>query len=186
MRKDKHLVNIAMFAAIIAAMGLIPRIDLPLAGGIPITAQSMGIMLAGVMLGARNGFLSVLLFLFVLALGAPLLSGGRGGIGVFSSPTVGFLVGFPVAAFVTGIMMRPFPKAGIFPRALLSSIVGGITVLYLFGGTGMMMMTKLDLAATLKILIVFIPGDILKAILVAAIAKTVQKSLPDYFTKSKK
>ncbi len=73
---EKHLTRIALFAALIAALGLLPK--LTLTSGIPITAQSMGIMLAGTILGARNGALSVLLFLFLVALGLPLLAGGRG------------------------------------------------------------------------------------------------------------
>lgn len=59
----RDLVRIALFAAIIGALGLLPKFDLPVAGGVPITAQSMGAMLAGVFLGPRKGALAVLLFL---------------------------------------------------------------------------------------------------------------------------
>ena len=76
----RDLVRIALFAAVIGALGLLPKFDLPLAGGVPITAQSLGVMLAGIFLGPRNGALAVLLFLFVVALGVPLLAGGRGGL----------------------------------------------------------------------------------------------------------
>lgn len=81
MSQDKSLVQIALYAALIAAMGLIPPI--PFVTGIPITVQTLGVMLAGVMLGPWRGALSMALFIFVVALGAPLLSGGRGGLGVF-------------------------------------------------------------------------------------------------------
>jgi len=57
---ERNLVFIALFAALIAALGLIPKIDL--AFGVPITAQSLGIMLAGTVLGAKRGLLAVLLF----------------------------------------------------------------------------------------------------------------------------
>jgi len=79
----QDLVRISLFAALIAVLGLIPKLDLPFTAGVPITAQTLGVMLAGLILGARNGALAVLLFLFVVALGAPVLSGGRGGLGVF-------------------------------------------------------------------------------------------------------
>ncbi len=104
------LVRICLFAAIIAVLGLLPAI--PLAGGVPITAQTLGVMLAGVILGGRQGALAVLLFLFVVALGAPLLAGGRGGLGVFFGPSVGFLIGWIPAAYVRGALMdrlRPLP-----------------------------------------------------------------------------
>ena len=88
---ERSLAHIALFAALIAVLGLVPKIDL--AAGVPITAQSLGIMLCGTVLGARRGALAVLLFLGLVALGLPLLAGGRGGLGVFASPTVGFLIG---------------------------------------------------------------------------------------------
>ncbi|TMV86523.1 biotin transporter BioY, partial [Thioclava sp. BHET1] len=64
---ERTLTRIALFAALIAALGLLPR--LTLGSGIPLTAQSLGIMLAGTVLGARNGALAVLLFLLMVALG---------------------------------------------------------------------------------------------------------------------
>ena len=77
----RSMAQVSLFAALMAVMGLIPKIDLPL--GVPITIQSLGVMLAGVMLGPWRGLQSMLLFLAAVAVGLPLLSGGRGGIGVF-------------------------------------------------------------------------------------------------------
>ena len=72
---ERSLTHIALFAALIAVLGLVPKIDL--AAGVPITAQSLGIMLCGTVLGAKRGALAVLLFLALVAAGLPLLSGGR-------------------------------------------------------------------------------------------------------------
>ena len=83
---EKDLARIALFAALIAILGTIPAITLGF--GVPITAQSLGVMLAGAVLGSRNGGLAVLLLVFGVALGLPLLSGGRGGLWVFASPPV--------------------------------------------------------------------------------------------------
>ena len=77
---EKSLTHIALFAALIAALGLVPKLDLM--SGVPISAQSLGIMLCGTVLGARKGALAVLLFLGLVAIGLPLLAGGRGGLGV--------------------------------------------------------------------------------------------------------
>ena len=101
---ERNLTHIALFAALIAVLGLVPKIDL--VSGVPITAQSLGVMLCGTVLGARRGALAVLLFLGLVAAGLPLLAGGRGGLGVFASPTVGYLVGFPLAAFVAGLVVE--------------------------------------------------------------------------------
>lgn len=59
---EKNNVMIALFLAIIAALGLLPKITLT--SGIPIKAQSMGIMLCGTVFGSKRGGLAVLLFIF--------------------------------------------------------------------------------------------------------------------------
>ena len=74
--------------------------------GVPITAQSLGIMLCGTVLGARRGALAVLLFLLVAALACPFSAAAAAGIGVFVGPSVGFLIGFPIAAFVAGLVVE--------------------------------------------------------------------------------
>ena len=70
--ESRAIVRIALLAAVIAALGMVPSIVLPIAVGVPITAQTLGVMLAGIILGPRHGALAVLLFLFVVLLGAPL------------------------------------------------------------------------------------------------------------------
>ena len=82
--KTKDLAYIALFAAITAVLGLVPAIQV---GPVPITAQTLGVMLAGAILGARRGFLSQLLFLVLVAIGLPLLASGAGGLAVFAGPT---------------------------------------------------------------------------------------------------
>lgn len=68
---EKNIVLISLFSAFIAVLGLAPKVMI--ASGVPITAQSMGIMLCGTVLGAKRGALAVLLFLALCALGLPLL-----------------------------------------------------------------------------------------------------------------
>ncbi len=175
---DKILVQIALYAAIIAVLGILPKFNIPMAGGVPITAQSMGIMLAGVMLGPVRGALAVCLFLFVVAIGAPLLAGGRGGPGVFFGPSVGFLIGFPIAAFVSGMVMRWMRNTSVFWAALCASFVGGILVLYALGIPGIAIVAKLDLITAIKAVVIFMPGDFIKVVITALIAQTVAKGFP--------
>ena len=101
---SRSLSYIALFAALMAVFGLIPKIDLPF--GVPITLQSLGVMLAGCLLGPRRGFLAIALFLLAVALGLPLLPGGRGGLSVFVAPAGGFLFGWMFGAFACGLLMR--------------------------------------------------------------------------------
>ena len=122
---ERNITHIALFAALIAVLGLVPKIDL--ISGVPITAQSLGIMLCGTVLGARRGALAVLLFLGLVAAGLPLLSGGRGGLGVFAGPSVGYLVGFPIAAFVAGLVVERW-KVSIGIASFAGAVLGGMTI----------------------------------------------------------
>lgn len=175
---EKTVARIALFAALIAALGLVPQIVIPFAGGVPITAQTLGVMLAGLILGPWRGALAVLVFIAVVALGAPLLAGGRGGLGVFAGPTVGFLVGWPVAAVVIGLLYRATRERGAFVAGVVACVVGGIAVLYLFGVVGLALVTDLDLWAALLAVLIFIPGDILKAVIASFIAREVARARP--------
>ncbi|WP_121062593.1 biotin transporter BioY [Chachezhania antarctica] len=173
---ERDLTRIALFAALIAVLGLMPR--LTLASGIPLTAQSMGIMLAGTILGARNGALAVLLFLGLVALGLPLLAGGRGGLGVFAGPTLGYLIGFPLGAFVTGLIASRFEHRMAFVPSLTGAFVGGIIVVTVCGIVGMAVMMGVSLAQATTFALPFLPGDVIKAVLTAGITAALWKARP--------
>lgn len=172
---ERSLTHIALFAAFVAVLAYVPQLTLP--GGVPITAQSMGIMLCGTVLGARRGALAVLLFLGLVALGLPILSGGRGGLGVFAGPSVGFLIGFPVAAFVAGLIVERW-RAPIMPAAMLGAFLGGIVVLYAFGATGWALMLDKSLAEVRVFLLGFLPGDLIKTVLAALVTQAIARARP--------
>ncbi len=173
---ERNLALVAMFAALIAALGLIPKLTLGF--GVPITAQTMGVMLCGTVLGARRGALAVLLFLALVALGLPLLAGGRGGLGVFATPSVGFLVGWPVAAFVTGMIVERW-RGNLAVVSAVASVLGGIVVLYGFGVVGMSFMLDKTLAEAALLVTAFVPGDVLKAVLAGGITSGLAKARPN-------
>ncbi|MGV2978245.1 biotin transporter BioY [Roseibium alexandrii] len=175
---DRSLVHVAFYAALIAVLGLLPPVAIPALGGVPITAQTLGVMLAGIMLGPVRGGLAVLLFLFLVALGAPFLSGGRGGLGVFAGPSVGFLIGWPVGAFVAGLIMRVTTNANVLISAAVAGAVGGILVVYAFGIPGISFMTGLSLPKAAIGSAVYIPGDLVKVAIAAIIAQTIARGLP--------
>ena len=175
----RSITHIALYAALIAVLGLLPKFSIPVAGGVPITAQTLGVMLAGVMLGPVRGFLACMLFLFVVALGLPLLAGGRGGLGVFFAPSVGFLVGWPLGAFVAGVLMKSLIRMPVFAAAVVAAFVGGIGVVYLIGIPALAMMTDLTLGAAAIGSAAFLPGDIIKVVLCALIAKSIAQFQPD-------
>ncbi len=103
------LARVAVFAALIAVLGL-PG-SFPVFGGVPITAQTLGVMLAGAVLGPWLGALSVTVLLALVAVGLPLLAGGRGGFGVFLGPTAGYALGWILGAIVIGLIVHAGGRA---------------------------------------------------------------------------
>ena len=173
---ERSLTFIALFAALIAALGLVPKRTL--AFGVPITAQTLGVMLCGTVLGAKRGALAVLLFLALVALGLPLLAGGRGGLGVFATPSAGFLFGWPLGAFVTGLIMQRMHSLPIGLTAGVAAVVGGIGVIYATGVVGMSVALDKTLAEATVLVAAFIPGDFLKAVVAAQITAGLARARP--------
>lgn len=173
---ERNLTLVALFAALIAALALIPKFTLGF--GVPITAQSLGIMLCGTVLGAKRGAMAVLLFLLLVALGLPLLAGGNGGLGAFMTPSAGFLFGFPVAAFVTGLIVEKWHGPSLTIVAAVASVIGGIVVLYVFGIIGLSVALNKTLLESATLVTVFIPGDLVKAVLAGFITSGLAKARP--------
>ncbi|MFF2369678.1 biotin transporter BioY [Agromyces sp. NPDC058110] len=171
------LTQVAVFAALIAALGLPGALYL---GGtaVPITFQTLGVMLAGAILGARKGFLSVLLLIALVAAGLPLLSGGRGGLGVFVGPSVGYLLGWLLGVLVIGwATARLLPKYRIAP-ALLWTALGGIVAIYLVGVPVFAAITGTPLGVAFAGSLVFLPGDLVKVVVTVLVAKGVHRAWP--------
>src|SRR5699024_12591968 len=97
------MMYVSLFTAILGFMAFFPLIPIPFLP-VPITAQTLGVMLAGGLLGARRGGLSLLIFILLVAVGAPLLAGGRGGLGLLFGPGGGYILAWPLAAFIIGYL----------------------------------------------------------------------------------
>lgn len=179
--ETRDIVRIALFAAFIGALGLLPKFDLPFTGGVPITAQLLGVMLAGILLGARNGALAVLLFLFIVALGMPLLAGGRGGLAPFFGPSAGYLIGFVPAAFVSGLIMARLEKWPVIPAAIVAAVFGGVLVDHAIGIPVLAWNSDLSLQAAALGSMAFIPGDLLKAVVAGLVADAAFRAAPQAF-----
>ncbi len=171
----KDTVLIAVFAALTAALGVLPPLPVPLIP-VPVTAQTFGLMLAACLIGARRAALSMLLLLALVAIGLPLLSGGRGGLGVFVGPSAGFLLGWPLAALAIGCMASQVRKStvGLFA----ANVMGGIVVLYCCGIPVAAVVSEIPMGTAALGALAFVPGDIVKAALAALTASAVRRAYP--------
>lgn len=176
-RTSRDIALIAIFAGVIAALGVVPAFQPP-GFPVPITLQSMGVMLAGSIIGARRGFAAVVLFLALVAVGLPFMAGGRGGLAVFMAPSIGFLIGWPIAAFVIGWLTERGGAPYRIGWGIAANFIGGIVVLYIFGIIGIMIVAKLSFTAAVVATWIFIPGDLVKVVLTAVIARSVHHAYP--------
>ena len=171
----RDLAQIAIFAALIAALGLPGTITVG-PTGVPITLQTLGVMLAGGILGARKGFLSVLVFLrpdqrrAAAAGRGPRRPGDLGG-------AVRRLPGR-----LPGRRGRRRLADGTHPAEIpavaghLVNLIGGALVIYLFGVTWLAF--RIGLGAAFTGALPFLPGDLLKAVVAALVVKQVHRSYP--------
>ncbi len=118
-----------MCAMMAALMAVCSWISIPI-GEIPVTLQTFGVFAALGILGGRLGTISVLVYIFMGAVGLPVLAGFSGGLGAFMSASGGYISGFAAAALTVWAFER-FTKDNIFLKGI--SMILGMAVCYLFG-----------------------------------------------------
>lgn len=179
MLKARDAALIAVFAALTAVLGL-PGALTPFGASVPITLQTLGPMLAGAILGWKRGVASAVVFLGLVAIGLPLLAGGRGGLTVFVGPSAGYLFGWIVGVAVIGLLVQwRLPRFSWWWTGL-SVVAGGIAVVYLIGVPVLAMVTGTEgIVATLAAAAVYLPGDLIKAVIATTVAVAVHRAYPD-------
>ena len=173
----RDIVFVALFAALTAACAVFPPVAVPVVPA-PIVVQNVGVMLAGSILGARRGGLALLLFVVLVALGMPLLTGWRGGFGVLVGPTGGFVLSWIPAAFVVGWLVERYWTRLHFWNLLLCNVAGGIVVVYALGIPWLAVVAGMDLLPAFTGSLVFVPGDLVKAVVASLVALIVKRSYP--------
>lgn len=170
---------IAAFAALVAVCALLPAIKV--AGPVPITLQTLAVLLSGAVLGSRRGFLAVLLYVVAGAAGLPIFSGGAAGLAVLTGPTAGYLLGFPLAAGLCGAIVERLPRRtlvsvpAIFGAGLLSSAL----LIHTLGMAGLVLRADLTWGQAWDIDKIFWVGDVLKNVAMALVATAVHRAFPD-------
>ena len=168
--KTRDLVVCSLFAAMTAVLS---QISIPLPNGIPLTLQLLAVFLCGVILGAKKGFISTLVYVALGAIGLPVFAGFTGGISKLVSPTGGYLVGFIFTSVISGLIIEKFNYKRI-PNII--GMIVGLAITYIFGtawlafGMGRTFMEALAIGV-----LPFLIFDFGKIIIVAIIGPELQK-----------
>ncbi len=165
--RSKALTNILLVvaASLMTAGAAQLEIRLPWTP-VPLTGQTFAVLLAGAVLGARRAFLAQLLYLAEGAAGLPFFAGGAAGIAKIAGPTGGYLIAFPFAAAITGLLAergwdrRPIP--------MFFAMLAGSSVIFAFGLAHLSDFVPKG-ALLASGLLPFIPGDLLKSLLAAGL-----------------
>ncbi len=167
--KPKHIIFAGLFAAL-TAIGAFIKIPLPY---VPLTLQVFFCLLSGILLGARVGLFSQIVYIAVGLMGLPVFTAG-GGPGYVLNPTFGYLAGLIVCAFVIGKLSERLTKVSITKLFLINIL--GVLIIYAVGVPYLYLIKNLYLGAETplsKVLyggfLITIPGDILKSYLAALI-----------------
>ena len=168
MRLVRELVVLLLGTVFLA---LLARIEIRLEpfSPVPITGQTLGVLLIGAMYGPWRGALCLLAYLGEGAAGLPVFAGGASGWAVLVGPTGGYLIAFPVAAAIVGLLVQPLRGVLSGWRAIPGLLIGTI-VIYLIGVPGLALSTGMGLPTAIsKGMLPFIPGDLIKVAVAAAV-----------------
>ncbi len=126
--KTRDITEISIFVALMV-VGAFIKFPNPLFPAVPVTLQLFFAVLAGLILGARNGLISQLIYTFLGLVGLPVFAYG-GGFSYVLNPTFGFVVGFIFAAYFAGLLRE---KAGASLRGIYLASALGFVLVYGFG-----------------------------------------------------
>jgi biotin transport system substrate-specific component len=173
----------ALFAAFIAA-GTFISIPLPFSP-VPIVLQNLFALLAGLILGPAMGAAAVALYLIAGIIGAPVFAGAAGGIVLFIGPTGGFLIGYLLAGLTAGLIAGfPMPEKKTPFWQIVTAVFTGLLIVYVPGVAWLKISIGGTWAAALAGgFIPFIPGDLVKGVVAAAITPRLRRTAADLLSR---
>ncbi|WP_053545127.1 biotin transporter BioY [Corynebacterium deserti] len=178
----KQLQDIALIAVFAALIIVLAFVSIPVGtAGVPIVLQNASIVLAGLVLGGRRGFLTALLFLGLGLIGLPVLAGGRTTLTALAGPTAGYIVGYLISPLVAGLIAYLAPKkrgAGMFAILGLAALAG-LLVQYFCGIVGLVLRAGLSVTEATISQGAFVIPDLAKFAFMIVIAAGVHAAFPD-------
>lgn len=169
----KNQVLCALFTALIT-VGAFLRIPIPV---VPFTLQFLCTTLAGILLGPRLGAISILCYILLGLAGFPVFAAG-GGIAYVFQPSFGYLIGFCLGAYVTGMIANQYPEPSL--KRLLSANFSGLLIVYALGMVYCWTISRFYLGDDINVrtLLLYcfllpVPGDIFLCVIAALLGKRI-------------
>ena len=171
-----RMMVLASLMAALTAVGA--YIHVPI-GPVPIVLSTLFVLLAGLLLGSRWGSASMALYLLVGAIGIPVFAGGKGGFAHFFGPTGGYLLGYVLAAWITGFISEH--SRGLLVPDIFAVVVGSLAI-YSLGIPGLKLITQMSWTKTFMVgMVPFLIGDAIKASVAVILARSVRPILKRQF-----
>ena len=148
---------------------------------VPYTFQTLAVILAGGLLGSRNGFLSMMLYLGLGLAGMPVFAGGGFGLAKLIGPTGGYLLSFPVAAFLVGTLISYQPAAVSSKSVLafawtLGAMLSGLLVVFAMGTVQLNIVYFHNWTLAFQSgFLIFSPWDVLKLVAATTICRELRR-----------
>lgn len=171
----KQMILSAFFAALTAVGGYL-AFPLPFSP-VPVTAQTLAVMLSGSLLKPVSALWSMIVFIFIGAIGIPVFSGGRAGIGVITGPTGGYILSWPIAVYLISRLLSG-NKGHKFFYLMAVNILGGIIIVYFFGILQLALVTGMGIKKAFLVgALPYLPGDLFKAFAASFLALRLNRIL---------
>lgn len=178
MDSKKKTLKITMCALFAALTAICSQIQIPLPQ-IPINLALFSVCIAGAVLGAAYGALSMIVYVLLGAVGVPVFAGFKGGFAAITGSTGGYIVGYIVCAWVTGIIVKN-TKGKIYQIAL--AMVVGVALCYVLGTIWFMILSGNPLKVSLGFCVFpFLPGDAIKIILASTISAKLRQGVSNIY-----
>lgn len=170
----RSMALVALFGGLIAALAFV-SVPLPFSP-VPVTGQTLGVMMAGLLLGPGLGAAAAGIYILLGFVGLPVFSGGAGGLSALAGPTGGYILGFAAGAWAVGASYRAL--RGRAAAAFWAAFIGGVLVVYGFGLPYLKWRLDLTWAKAFTVgALPFLPGDIFKAFVAGVIAPRILRSV---------
>ncbi len=166
--------DICSIAIMTAITVVLAQISIPMPLGVPMTMQTFAVTLAGIVLGAKRGAISMIIYVLLGAIGVPVLANFSGGFQHLIGPTGGFLLSFPIMAYLIGIGTKMRRQKGMF----LLFLILGTAANYAIGVLMFCILMKASIWTGITACVLpFIPTAIIKAAVASILGLKLQVRL---------